>query len=330
MFIVSLFSLGFRALMFAVCLALTFLIFGLASPPARAQQTFGMGTGGAAGMYFAFGREISEACGQDVGMKAELEENGSAGNVQAILDNSRPWGMAQLDYLAVEGIERDLTRIKVLVPMFPEQVVFMSARAVTKSEGGATGWAKNLVGIKGAELTTVRDLAGLPVASFGGSVATAKLIQSKGVTYNMLPPSGSFADALALVEQGKAAALIAVQAKVKGNFRNLPPATLAKFKFLEVPSDIVSQFKAYKPSKVEYPGMAGVQSMEVMSAVVTFNYQKGPMVAKTLALRECILKTADELGNMPGKSPAWGNMKLEAELPWERWTPPASVQVRRK
>jgi hypothetical protein len=65
--------------------------------------------------------------------------------------------------------------------------------------------------------------------------------------------------------------------------------------------------------------------MEVMSALFTRNYTKGPMVARTEALRKCAMDAADAQSQMPGTSPAWANIKSGQDVPWEKWAPPSAA-----
>jgi len=300
---------------------------------AQAQDTFQLGTGGTGGAYFTFGQELSGQCGQEVGFTAALQESGTPGNVSDMLANQKPWGMGQLDWLVFEGMSQDLSRIKVLAPLFPEQVLFIiKSDLVTKDtsvQGKMLGW----IGMnKGAPLIDITSLAGLPVVSFGGAHATASLIRLQGgVAYNLLPPKTSFKEAWDSVQSGQAAAMVAVQGFKNGNFRGLPDAELAKVRFLPIPPQVANQFKSYRPAKASYPKMAPVQTIEVMSALLTYDYQKGSMAARTKALQECLYRVSDDMASTPGKSPAWRNVKdKDTELAWPRWNPPAAVKAGKK
>lgn len=319
----------FKSSRFSRCFLLAaFSVACIVTTPSRAQDTFQLGTGGKGGAYFTFGTELAGQCGQEVGFTAALQENGTAGNVQDILSNQKPWAIGQLDWLVVEAMSQDLSRVKVLAPLFPEQVLFIIKQDLVNKDQSLFGKAQGLVGMnKGKPLADIKDLAGLPVVAFGGSYNTAKLIQLQGnVPYNLLPPKTSFSEAWAAVQSGEAAAMVAVQGFKNGNFRDLPDAELAKVRFLEIPPGVTSQFKAYKPAKAAYPKMAPVQTMEVMSALLTYDYQKGAMAIRTKALQDCLLRVADDMASTPGKSPAWRNIKESAELAWPRWVAPASAK----
>ncbi len=315
-----------------VLLAAT-LSLAAAFSPAHAQEAFQLGTGGKGGAYFTFGTELAGQCGQEVGFNAAIQENGTAGNVTDILANQKPWGMGQLDWLVFEGMTQDLSRVKVLAPLFPEQVLFIIRSDLVSKDTSFQGKALGWIGMnKGTALADITSLAGLPVVSFGGAQATASLIRLQGgVAYNLLPAKTSFTEAWNAVQSGEAAAMVAVQAAKNGNFRDLPAAETAKVRFLPIPAQVANQFKSYKPSKASYPNMAPVQTIEVMSALLTYDYQKGKMADRTKALQDCLVRVAEDMASTPKTSPAWRNIKdFSTELAWPRWSPPAVTKGGKK
>jgi TRAP-type uncharacterized transport system substrate-binding protein len=292
----------------------------------RAQDTkFSLGTGGQTGAYFTFGKQLSSVCGETAGFTAVVQENGTEGNVDAVLANRFPWFIGQVDYLAFRGMSEDLSVIKVLMPLFPEQVLFLTRNDVTSTSGGFNVPLVGNVGGTKTQLADVTQLTGRKVGAFGGAKATANLIRLQGgVAYEIMEYTGWDA-AYAALSKKEVDAIVAVQAKTEGNLRGLPDAVVKSLRVLPIPAETVARFKSYRPAQVKYPNMAPASSMEVMSALFTRNYTKGPMVARTEALRKCAMDAADAQSQMPGTSPAWANIKSGQDVPWEKWAPPSAA-----
>ena len=307
-------------------LALLFVFFCSAS---MAQQV-SLGTGGSNGLYWKFGQELSAACGAEVGFKAIPQDAGTEGNVNAALSNEIPWFIGQLDYLARRGQEEDLTSLQALLPLFPEQALVLTRSDVVAKSGGWNIGGFN-VGGSSKPLASVTELAGRKVVTFGGAKATTELLRLQGgVQFSEIVAATNWDAAYGQLMDPKSGvdALILVQGKgTKGNLRGLPDQVAKTLRLLEIPSDVTSRFKIYSPDTATYPFMGSVKTMSVMSALFTKAYKKGPMVAKTAALKDCALRTAEINADTPGSSPAWGMIKSKAAIPWQTWEAPEAPKA---
>jgi TRAP-type uncharacterized transport system substrate-binding protein len=276
------------------------------------------------GSYAKFMGEVSDVCHEDVTLHITLSPGGSEMNVDRLNQNDAAVGLAQADYLWWASQTQDMSTIKVLLPLFSEQLHFATLRESKHMVGGHLG-----VGQKPLQLNSVTDLqAGTTLAASGGAKTTALLVAKQaGLGYQMVPTETS-AVALKMLVDGQVDAVLVVGAQPMDLFRNAPPASKALIKFLPIPENLLPVLKGYSPAKVGYSGIgdgSSVQTVAVQSDLITQNYSSKQAIAKSVhALKQCLLDKAPDQAGIAGRHPAWRAVRADAESKWPQWDDPFS------
>jgi TRAP-type uncharacterized transport system substrate-binding protein len=292
---------------------------------AMAQVPLISGSGGKSGNYYKFMNEAVQVC-PGYGIQVR-ETGGTPDNLDGIDQNELAMAPAQLDVLALYRLGgRDVANYRILVPLFPEVVHFMTRNNVTTVTGQKEIFGRKIPGT-GTEvsLSTVEDLRGRTVVAAGGSFKTAQVInQLSGLGMNLVD-AGTADNAVKMVAAGTADAVILVGFPRLGTITDLKQAQ-SNFRLLPVNEAIFLKIgKTYSRSfPLSYPGMGqggdNIVSLQTMSAIVVQNYGKSATADQIAGFRDCLLINAKDMAGTPGKSPAWRNLKLDASLGWESWT----------
>lgn len=303
-------------------LAVVLIFFGMAF--AIGQVVVPISTGSQTGSYYKFASQAAQVCSGDVRIKV-VESAGSTANLDAMEANEVALGVAQLDILDLYKRTRDMSGVKLLVPLFPEQVHFITRSDVTKIDGQKSlfGMAIPGTGTK-VQLSTAADLAGKSVGAAGGSHKAAQVISVlSGVSMN-LEETKSADEAIARVLAGTLDAAILVGAQPLGTITNMKEK-MAGLRLLPVPPAMMDKLSSVygKAHPLTYRGMGAggdsVPTIQVMSALMTQNYPKSAMGDAVYAFQQCLLREAATQATLPGNHPAWRNLRTTAGLNWDVW-----------
>jgi TRAP-type uncharacterized transport system substrate-binding protein len=230
-------------------------------------------------------------------------------NVDRIIGNEVQVAFSQLDILKFRSNTEDLSGVKTLFHLHPEQVHIL-ALAAGQKQGGVMG-----IGAKEVVLNTLDDLAGKNVVAYGGSYITAQVIKLQTmIPFNVVEVADAKA-AIEAVNAGQAAAAIIVGGAPMDNLKTLNKA----HKLLSIPEASAAKLKnVYKPAVLNYSnlGAAGVQTVSVDSVVVTREYKTPKVVEQLVKLRTCFNAKAAELAETAGMHMAWSKIKLDGEAKW--------------
>lgn len=297
--------------------------------PAKAQKptTVPISTGSETGSYFRFGKEAA-ALVPSVNIRV-VPSSGSTQNLDRLEANEVSLAIVQLDVLDLYSKTRDMSNVRVVVPLFPEQVHFITRANLGQKEGGY-GIGNFKVGAKEVVLNNAADLAGRKVGAAGGSYYTAQVIAYLAPLQMNLQELGSADEVIAKILSGELDAGIMVGAQPLGTITKMGER-MAQLKLLPVPEDLASKVaKIYgkaQPLSYRQMGAGGnnVSTIEVKSALVTQNYRKGPMAEAVAEFRKGLFDVAEEQAATPGTHPAWRNVKPGAQSSWPMWEPPAEL-----
>jgi len=318
------------ALLVAALFGALVLIF--ASAPVNAQGApLSISTGTEAGSYHRFMVEAKQACSN---VPIELQPStGAVMNLERLEANDTSLGFVQTDVLALYSNTRDMSNIKVLLPVFQEQVHIFTRASLGKREGGY-GIGGFKVGGSEVVLNTAADLANRKVASAGGSFITAQVIRLQSeIPYQLTEVKDANAVIKGVIE-GQYDAGILVGAQPLGSFTQLGE-NLSLLKLLPVPPEMAVKlskvYSASAPLTYRQMGANGtsIAAVGVGAALVTQNYRAPGMAAKVTALRECIQSVAEEVAATPKKHPAWRDVaKGTATSKWPLYE--GAVVVKKK
>ncbi|HDR9174397.1 hypothetical protein KDW82_08960 [Burkholderia vietnamiensis] len=278
-------------------------------------QALTVATGDPAGTYSRMFKELNARCGQSIAL-TEQSSKGSMDNIDSIEGNQVNGAFVQTDVLVWRAQNEDLSGVKTLVALAPEEI-HVIARADGKTEGGIFG-----IGAKRRMFNSVVDLAGQKVGAVGGSIISAKVIALKAnIPYTVV----EFPDnktALNALQHGDIDGVVAVGGSPLKVVSDLD----ASYKLLSFPKNVlenVNILKVYRPTKVSYPRMnaVGIPTLSTDALFVTRDY-KTPQYAKGLvSLRQCLYAHLQELRETTGTHPKWQLVSADNRGKWGWYAP---------
>jgi len=237
-------------------------------------------------------------------------------NIDRLVGNEVNGAFVQTDVLRFRGNTEDLSNIKTLVTLHPEQVHLVALATTNLKEGGTLG-----IGGKQVVFNTVNDLAGRVVVAAGGSYITAQVIRLQTeINFQVVEVADAKA-AIEAVNSGQAAAALFVGGAPMDNLKTLNKA----HKLLSFPEASVAKLKnVYKPAVLNYSnlGAAGVATVSTDALFVTRSYTTPKFVDGLAKLRACFNTKAPELAETTGTHPAWSKIVVGAEGKWPMYQLP--------
>lgn len=282
---------------------------------AMAQDVVIISTGGAKGTYSSFFKSIQALCGDTVQLVERLS-TGSDANIDNLINKQTDGAFVQADTLqftAMNDPRASDSQVRVLLPMYPEEVHVVALKDLSKVSGGVTLFGKNVGGNK-QELNSLSDLEGVKVGAWGGSYTTARAISYLGsVKYETV----QFADdkaAKAALDKGEIAAIIAVG----GQPLQFVSELSASYKLLKIDSSLAEKVKAYQKARVSYRNInaSGVETVSARSLLVVKNYNTPARKEKFAALKKCILANENNFKEGTGHHPKWSDVDFSAPVSW--------------
>lgn len=272
-------------------------------------QSLKVSTGGSSGTYSKMFKELSGVCINQIPM-AEMNSSGSMQNIDRIIGNEANAGFTQTDVMFYRARTEDLSNVKTLVSLHPEEVHLVALTSSKQSEGGTLGF-----GAKQVQLNSVSDLAGRTVVAAGGSYITAQVIRLQTeINFNVLEVASAEL-ALKAVQDGSAHAAVLV-----GGAPLPVVAQLDKtFKLLSFSEASMAKLKnVYRPAKLNYSkmGAAGVSTIATDALFVTKEYKTAKYVEGLAKLRQCFTSNVAEMGETIGNHPSWSKIDPKSPGKW--------------
>jgi len=295
----------------AAMIALSSGAFGQSAPEMK------IAVGGKGGTYWPMFQQMNQLCGESITMLPQ-ETSGSIENVDLLSGNKVNGGMVQSDVLWLrQQAEPRLASVKTLVALHPEEVHIIALAESKRIVGGRVVFGKNLGGGSPAVFESIGDLAGYPVAAWGGSTTTAQAIQLlAGIPYTIVDAVNQN-DAIGKLRNGDVDAVIAVG----GAPMTWVGGLNKEFKLLTVPEAIRSKLdKLYSPASLTYSnlGATDVRTVSTDALLVTREYKTKRYVEGLSKLRACITENLPELQETLDNHPKWQDVKAgnKGKLPW--------------
>lgn len=271
-------------------------------------QVLKVGTGSAKGTYHAQFSEMKQFCGTELAL-SPVVSSGAVENLDNLIGNKVNMGFVQSDLLHRKARTDDLSNIKTLVALHPEQLHFVVRNEVRKA-GGTLGF-----GAKEYTLTAIEQLAGLRLAAGGGAIETAKQVKTDSDIGYLIVEVGSSDDALKALSEKKVDAALLVGGQPLGNLSGLG----REYSLLAVSAATAEKLKGvYKGARVSYPKMnaAGVPTLAINALLVTRQYTTPAMVSALGRFRACVLSKLDEIKETTGTHPAWQGVSADNKGNW--------------
>lgn len=282
----------------------------IASMPGYAATDFKVATGGAKGTYSTMYNEMKKTCPSPELNLIEVTTTGSNDNLSLLAGNQVNAVFTQTDVLFFRASVDDMSKVRTLVALHPEEVHVVSATA-GKLEGDTFGY-----GGTRTVFTDVQQLVGRTVAAAGGAITTANVIRLQGkVDFNVLQVATN-EDALVAVAMGQAEAAILVG----GAPLPLINALGSDMQLMFFSPDLQTRLaKVYRPARLSYQkmGAAGVNTIATDALFVSREYKTPKMVAGLKALRSCLINAVPELQETTGTHPKWMSVDPANQGKWE-------------
>lgn len=283
-----------------------------------AQETqLKVATGSSSGTYSRMFKEFQGVCKNQI-LQTEVNTSGSIDNVDKLLGNEVNAAFVQTDVLFYRARTEDLTGVKTLFALHPEEVHVVTLTTSKIQEGGVVG-----IGSKPIQLNTVSDLTGRKVVSWGGSYVTAQVIRLQAELNFNIEQVADFKAAKAALDSGAAAAIVMVGGHPMADVASLNN----QYKLLPFPEAVVGKLKAvYVPARLTYSAMgaggAGVQTVATEALYVTRKYTTPKMTNALSSLRECFQTNAAELSETIGTHKKWSVVKTDNQGKWSYYELP--------
>src|ERR1035437_6163315 len=148
----------------SILLIASVLSAGLLSAAAWAKEPVIISTGGPKGTYSSFVKSIQTLCGDTVQI-IEKPSTGSDANIENLINKQADAAFVQSDTLqftAMNDPRAGDSQIRVLLPMYPEEVHVVALKDLSKVTGGISLFGKDVGGNK-QSLNSLADLEGVKV-----------------------------------------------------------------------------------------------------------------------------------------------------------------------
>lgn len=295
------------------------------SVSAMAQTQLKVSTGGPTGTYSRMFKEFAGVCKDQI-MQIEVPSKGSVENMDRLLGNEVNAAIVQTDVLFFRARNEDLSGVKTLFALFPEEVHIITPSVSPILEGGTLGLGK-----KPAQFNRVEDLAGRAVAAWGGSIVTAQVIRLQSEITFTVTEVADFKAAKAALDAGTVAAIVMVGGQPMADVQTLNNA----YKLLPFSESTIGKLKSvYVPAKLNYSGMgqggSGVQSIATESLFVTRAYKTEKYVQSLGALRACFKSNLSFLQEEVGMHKKWSSVISDNTGKWSYFELPTVAIVKKK
>ena len=294
----------------------TALILAAAAISASAQQ-LQVATGSASGTYATMFKQLAGRCGNSVAL-VEIATTGSQDNMERLVGNQVNAAFVQSDVLYLRARTEDLSNIKTLIALHPEQVHLLARSSSGIKTGGTMGF-----GAKEVVLNELRDLGGRRVGAAGGSTVTAQVVRLQSeVPFNVVPMANEAAVRKALDEGAIDAGLF-----VGGAPLPFIAGLGAEYKLLSIAPATVEKLKGvYRPARLNYSkmGAAGIATVSTDALFVTRQYKTQRMTDGLAKLRSCAFTELDDLKETTGTHPAWQAIETGNKGKWAWYELPSA------
>ncbi len=295
----------------AIAFALAFSAHALAQ-----DNVVKISTGSATGTYSKIFKSIQSLCGTDLQL-VEVPSTGSDQNIDNLVNKVADAGFVQTDTLqftAMNDPRASDSQIRVLVPLYPEEVHVIALKTLAKGGNWLGSVTGGKIGSVATSLSSLSDLENVKVGAWGGSYTTARAISYLGSVKYEVVQFDDAAKAKAALDKGEIAAIIAVGGQPLGFASSLN----TNYKLLKIDSALADKVKAYQKARITYKNISqdSVDTIAARSMLVVKNYASPDRKAKFATLKACITKNETEFKEGTCHHPKWGDVDLAAPVSW--------------
>jgi uncharacterized protein len=297
-----------------------------------------VGSGGEKGTYYPVIAEIAEVCNSSTltiqhRLGADgVSIGGSDNNLRGILRNEIPAGIIQLDsaYLQLQT-NPDMPRVQALLPLHEEAVhVIVPTYVSVLVKEAVDGWMNDTPAEyenRPNDVEDIADLKGHVVVSWGGSMTTTKILSQLGGLDLEIIEVKNEAEALEVVRNGGASAIVATVGYPAAWIEALPDEEFTLLKATGIVKDVEA---VYGLSGVSYDNLGtsgqAIEALAVDAILFTRKFDKPEMVSALAELQACVRENISEFRDTLGTHPAWQRIDPAREMKWSNlFIAPAST-----
>jgi TRAP-type uncharacterized transport system substrate-binding protein len=298
-------------------------ISAMAQTPATQMPTLLIADDSSSGIYKRFWAEMQGVLKSDPNFQLQFKEidpaGGAVGNLEALINNQASIAFMHADVLKFRlmNSQEDLTKFKVFMTLFNEDVHFLTKRA-NKMTGGWGGYNQTEV-----KLTDVMSLgsqyAGYQcvVGAAGGGFVTANVIRSIGQVNYKVVKYNSGTDVMAALEKGEIDAAVFVGASPLPNLEKLN----GEYRLLPISAGLSDRLRSvYKPTTITYAKMdpSPVTTVSAKCLMVSKEYKGKRMIAQLDEFRKAVYAGLPDIQETPGNHPKWSQVdpSVRSTFPW--------------
>ena len=269
-------------------------------------------------------QQFATACQNEVNRPIiSKPSSGSMENVDRLVNNEVPAAIVQTDVLSYRARRDDLSHMKALFALHPEEVHVLALSETLKFGGlpGIGGFA----GIGGTPFNTLADLRERKVGAWGGSFVTAQVIRLQTeINFNVV----EFADqatALKALSDKSVDALVSVGGSPQPWIQRLD----RRFRLVPIADVDAAKLKSiYRPARLSYGnlGQTGVPTVATDAILVVRDYKTPGLSAMLNQAHACFKLHLPDLQETPGNHPSWQKVSLATEPKWPSYAMPTATE----
>lgn len=317
----------FSALMFVIACTAFIPSVSFGQPQALKIAT-GECTSTGCSTYVEMFRQLKGVCGDTINM-TEVTSKGSVESIDRLVDNQINGAFVQTDVLFWRKRNEDMTQIKTLIPLHPEEIHFVT-RVDTGLKEGGFGIGSLKIHQSDVKFDLVDQLAGYKVGAVNGSgsMVSGWLIKAEGdINYEVVGYNNTD-EMKAALKNGAIQAMILVGGAplpaVQGMNKEYKLLSFGKEK-----AGILIEKKIYAPASLTYSNLTdaqGIRSLATQASFVVYDYKKNPAVVKALAdFRACANDAIGQLQETTGTHKKWKQVKVGDQGRWPWYELPVTV-----
>lgn len=289
---------------------------------AAAAQSFVVSTGPAGNTYDVMFQQFTAQCQGEVGVPFVGKTSaGSMENVDRLANNEVTASLSQSDVLAYRSKLEDMTQIRVLFALHPEELHVLVLSELRK-EGGMAG-----LGGKPVVFDTFSDLRGRRIGAWGGSLITAQVLRLQSEVAFTLVEFADQPTALKALTDKSVDAVLSVGGSPQAWMQKLD----RRYKLVAFNDKEATALKSvYRTARVTYPnlGQTGLVTVATDAVMITRQFRSAAMLGLLARVRDCFRSQLVELQDKPGNHPKWQAVSLDTVPRWAMLElPPSAVNA---
>jgi len=308
-----------------------------------------LGSGDPGGTYYPVIEEIGQFCNSDTLRVVHYQDpdrpenptgGGSVANLARITNNLAMGGLVQLDVAQLEVLGRNpaMARVLALLPLHTEHLHFIVPSEVTvllepavQPNWAGFGGRDPVYGAGPNPIRTITDLRGQVIVSWGGSAVSTQVIDQLARLDATVVTAGSRDVAMAMIDRGEAAAVIAVAGAPVGWIADLPAGEYTLLTFSDRTAEDLAAVYGTQPVSYNNMGANGqrINALTVNAYLMTRTYRTPEMVNALAELQACVRENIYLIQDTPGTHPAWQAIDPSIDMLWNNvFVPPADFVYR--